>query len=580
MNDRLQIAKEKANQWLHSEIDANSKKVIEHLLENDAKELSECFADNLEFGTGGLRGIMGVGTNRMNVYTVQMASQGFCNYIRKSFPNEKELKIAIAHDSRNNSRSFAESTANVFASNGFITYIFDSLRPTPELSFAVRKLNCVAGVVITASHNPKEYNGYKAYWNDGGQLVPPHDKSVILEVNAIKSFADVKTNADKNLIKIIGSEFDEIYTDEIVKTSLSPELIKKHSDLSIVYTPIHGTGVDLVPMTLKKLGFENIHIVKEQTNPDGNFPTVQSPNPEEKAALNLAIELAKVVGADLVMATDPDGDRVGIAVKNKDGEHILLNGNQTAALLTYYILTKWKEKNLLEGKEYIVKTIVTTELLVAIAKSFNVEYFDVLTGFKYIAEIILENEGKKKYICGGEESYGFLVGDYVRDKDAISACAMIAECAVWAKEHGKSMYDLLIEIYSNYGLYKESLLSITKKGSDGQIAIKEMMKNFRENPPMELAGSKVIRIKDYLLKMDKDLLNNNETEIKFAKSDVLQFLTEDGSIVSVRPSGTEPKIKFYFGVKETLKSPTLFEEVNKNLDDKIKRITDSLHINS
>ncbi len=578
VTDRFQVAKEKANLWLNSSIDNNSRKTIVELLNGDPKELADSFAENLEFGTGGLRGIMGVGTNRMNIYTVQMATQGFCNYIKKTYPKDQKLKIAVAHDSRNNSRLFAESAAHVFAANGFHTYLFDSLRPTPELSFAVRKLNCIAGVVITASHNPKEYNGYKAYWSDGGQLVPPHDKNVIHEVTAIKSFTDVKTKADTNLIEILGTDFDEIYTNEIVKTSLSPELIKKHNNLSIVYTPIHGTGVNLVPCTLGKLGFKNIHIVKEQTNPDGNFPTVHSPNPEEKAALNLAIELARKVGADLVMATDPDGDRVGIAVQNNKGEHILLNGNQTAALLTYYILSQWKEKHLLKGKEYIVKTIVTTELLAAIAESFNVEYFDVLTGFKYIAEIILQNEKNKKYICGGEESYGFLVGDYVRDKDAISACAMIAECAAWAKENSKSMYELLIEIYVKFGFFKESLLSITKKGSDGQEAIKSMMRNFRQNPPSQLAGSKVIRIKDYLLQIDHDLLNGQKTTIELVKSDVLQFLTADGSIVSVRPSGTEPKIKFYFGVKEKLTKAADFEKVSSVLDKKIEAITSSLNI--
>ena len=578
MNDKLQIATQKAEKWLNSGFDAETCKAVEELLRNDPKELVESFAFDLEFGTGGLRGIMGVGTNRMNIYTVQMATQGFCNYINKLPDHEKNFNIAIAHDSRNNSRNFAEATANVFSANGFHVYLFESLRPTPELSYAVRKLQCIAGVVITASHNPKEYNGYKAYWSDGGQLVPPHDKNVISEVVAIKSFDDVKTQADKSKISILGKEFDEQYTDEIVKMSLSPDAINKFKDLCIVYTPIHGTGVNLVPLTLKKLGFEHIHMVKEQMVSDGNFPTVKSPNPEEKAALSLAIELAQKVGADLVMATDPDGDRVGIAVKNLKGEHILLNGNQTATLLTYYILTKWKENNLLKGKEYIVKTIVTTELLAAIAESFNVEYFDVLTGFKYIAEIILHNEGKKKYICGGEESYGFLVGDYVRDKDAISACAMIAECAAWAKTQNMSMYELLLKIYSKYGIYKESLLSITKKGSEGQEEIRNMMKNFRNNPPSILAGSKVVCMKDYQLRIAHDLKNGIKTTIELVKSDVLQFITEDGSIVSIRPSGTEPKIKFYFGVKEKLSSPADFDMVNEKLDKKIEAITSSLNL--
>lgn len=576
-DNRLERATQKAEKWLENSFDNETSASVKELL-NNPKELMEAFADDLEFGTGGLRGIMGVGTNRMNIYTVQMATQGFSNYINKAFPKQKELKVAIAFDSRNNSKLFAQTTANVFSANGFKVYLFESLRPTPELSYAVRNLKCVGGVVITASHNPKEYNGYKAYWTDGGQLVPPHDKNVINEVIAIKSFADVKNIVIEGSITMLDKEFDELYLNEIVKGSLSPKSIKNNSDLNIVYTPIHGSGIDLVPLALKKIGFTNINIVKEQSIPDGDFPTVKSPNPEEKAALTLALEMAKKTNADLILATDPDADRVGVAVKNNNGEHVLLNGNQTASLLTFYMLSKFKENHLLKGNEYIVKTIVTTELLASIANDFNVEYFDVLTGFKYIAEIIRENEGKKKYICGGEESYGFLVGDYVRDKDAVSACAMIAECAAWAKDNGKTLYNLLIDIYCKYGFYKESLLSITKKGNEGQEEIKKMMKTFRQNPPMEIAGSKVSCMRDYLLQIDHDFTNNSKKSIDQPKSDVLQFITADGSVISIRPSGTEPKIKFYFGVKEGLSSPAKFDEVNIKLDLKIEKIIASLKI--
>ncbi|PIY07343.1 MAG: phosphoglucomutase [Bacteroidetes bacterium CG_4_10_14_3_um_filter_31_20] len=576
-DSKLLIASQKAEKWLQSNLDSDTCRQIDELLKNHL-ELVEAFATDLEFGTGGLRGIMGAGTNRMNIYTVQMATQGFCNYIIKSFPKLQNLKVAVSYDSRNNSKKFAEATANVFSANGFKVFIFESLRPTPELSFAVRNLKCIAGVMLTASHNPKEYNGYKAYWTDGGQLVPPHDKNVILEVNAIKSFSDVKNQKVADSITILGKDFDEVYINEVIKTLLSPASIKNEHNLKIVYTPIHGTGVELVPMTLKKIGFTNVHIVKEQATPDGNFPTVISPNPEEKAALNLALELAKKIDAELVMATDPDGDRVGVAVKNLEGEHILLNGNQTATILTYYMLSKWKENKKLKGNEYIVKTIVTTELIAAIANDFNVEYFDVLTGFKYIAEVILENEEKKKYICGGEESYGFLVGDYVRDKDAVSACAMLAECAAWAKEHGKTLYNLLIEIYCKYGFYKESLLSITKKGSDGKEEIKKMMKNFRQNPPSSIASSKIVCMKDYQLQISHDFTNGSKTTIEQPKSDVLQFITTDGSIISIRPSGTEPKIKFYFGVKEKLTSPNDFNATGLKLDLKIENIINSLNV--
>lgn len=576
-SDKYIIAKQKAEKWLNEGIDNDTKIAINNLLKND-DELTDAFAEDLEFGTGGLRGIMGIGTNRMNIYTVQMATQGFCNYLLKSYKKQSNLKVAISFDSRNNSKTFAEVTANVFSANGFIVYIFDSLRPTPELSFAIRKLECIGGVMITASHNPKEYNGYKAYWSDGGQLVPPHDKNVINEVNAIKSFSNVKNNKVEHNIITLDNNFDKNYINEIEKTLLSPDCILKQNNLNIVYTPIHGTGVNLVPQTLKKIGFNNINIVKEQATPDGNFPTVVSPNPEEKAALNLAINYATKINSELVMATDPDGDRVGIAVRNLKNEFILLNGNQTATILTFYMLNKWKEKSKLKGSEYIVKTIVTTELIAAIANDFNVDYFDVLTGFKYIAEVIRQNETKGKYICGGEESYGFLVGDYVRDKDAVSACAMIAECAAWAKENNKTLYSLLLEIYLKYGYYKESLLSITKKGISGKEEISKMMKNFRQNPPTSIASSKVICMKDYLLQISHDFINGNKSNIELPKSDVLQFITTDGSVISIRPSGTEPKIKFYFGVKEKLKSIENIDVVNNKLDIKIENIINSLNI--
>lgn len=577
MDDKYSIALAKAEKWLGSNIGNNTKSDIRNLI-NNPKELTEAFYENMEFGTGGLRGIMGTGTNRMNVYTVKMASQGLCNYIKKVNPALSSLSVVIAYDSRNNSREFAGAAADVFASNGFITYLFESLRPTPELSYAVRKLNCVSGVVITASHNPKEYNGYKAYWSDGGQLVPPHDKNIIAEVNDINSVDDVKTGKNSELISMLGKEFDELYLDEIVKSSLSPGIVAEYHDLKIVYTPIHGSGVRLVPEVLKKFGFTGVHLVESQCVPDGNFPTVHSPNPEEKAAMNLALQLALTIDAELVMATDPDCDRVGIAVKNPDNEFILLNGNQTAALLTYYMLSTLQKRGLLKGNEFIVKTIVTSELIAAIANSFNVEYYDVLTGFKYIAEKIKENEGKKKYICGGEESYGFLVGDFVRDKDAVSACAIIAECAAWCKSQGKTLYRVLLDIYLKYGYYKESLASVTKKGMDGQTEIKNMMKKFRFSPPEFIAGSKVVVIKDYSILINHNITTGEKSTIELVKSDVLQFITEDGTIVSIRPSGTEPKIKFYIGVKDTLRSLDDFKETDSKLNSKIKRISNELEL--
>jgi len=573
--EKYHLAFSKAEKWLQSNLmDNESKQAIKQML-NNPDELIDAFYENLEFGTGGLRGIMGIGTNRMNIYIVQMATQGLCNYLLKAFPNEPK-KIAISYDSRNNSKLFAHTTANVCASNGFEVFIFDDIRPTPELSYAVRKLNCVSGIMITASHNPKEYNGYKAYGNDGGQFIAPHDKNIINEVKAIQSLEEVKINQHQENIHILDSSFDEFYFNEVIQLCLQPEIIKKNNNLSFVYTPLHGTGIKLVPEALKRMGFTNIHIVEEQAIIDGNFPTVKSPNPEEKSALEMAISKAQQINADIVFATDPDADRVGIAVKDSKNEFILLNGNQTASLLTYYILEQWQKLGKLKGNEYIVKTIVTTELLVKIAQKYHVEVFDVLTGFKYIAEIIRLNESKKTYVCGGEESYGFLIGDYVRDKDAVSACMLIAEVAAWAKEQNKTLWDILMNIYQEFGLYKEALISITKKGLNGQEEIKNMMNNFRNHPPKTLANSNIVKIKDYLEQKETEVLTNKINPILLPKSDVLQFITEDETIISVRPSGTEPKIKFYIGTKANI--ITNYETTNQLLEQKIEQIKQDLNL--
>ena len=567
----------KAEEWLKGNFDEATKQEVKRLIEEDGTEIVDSFYRTLEFGTGGLRGIMGAGTNRMNIYTVGMATQGLSNYLIKNFKGE-EIKVAVAYDSRNNSKLFAETTSKIFAANGFKVYLFDALRPTPELSFAIRHFGCKSGVVITASHNPKEYNGYKAYWDDGGQVVPPHDKNIITEVENITSIDLVKWSGNDANIQMVGKEVDEVYTDLIKALSLNPECIAKHNDMKIVYTPIHGSGVELVQMALKKYGFTNIITVPEQQIVDGNFPTVKSPNPEESATLQMATDKAKEVGAELVLATDPDADRVGIAIKNDKGELILMNGNQTAAILIYYLLSQWKAKGKIEGKEYIVKTIVTTELLADMATKFGVEYFDVLTGFKYIAEIIKQLEGKKKYIGGGEESYGYLAGEFVRDKDAVMACSLIAEAAAWAKDQGKMLYDVLLDIYVEFGFYKESLLNITKKGKSGAEEIQAMMAGYRQNPPMVINGSKVVLIKDYKEQVTKDFAKGTTTKLDMSKSDVLQFFTEDGSKISIRPSGTEPKIKFYFGIKEALCCKEKYAEVNQKLDDKLNNIIKSLNL--
>jgi len=573
----LATVKKKANAWLNSAIDEDSKKQIRNLLANDENELIESFYRELEFGTGGLRGIMGVGTNRMNIYTVGMATQGLCNYLLKQFPNQ-EIKVAFAHDSRNNGRLFCEAAAQICIANGLKVYLFDSLRPTPELSFAIRHLGCKSGAVITASHNPKEYNGYKVYWEDGGQIIEPHDVNIIAEVQKITSLADVKWNGNKAEIITIGEEVDKVYIEELKKLSLSPEAIKRQSQLKIVYTPIHGTGVNLVPRVLKEVGFKNIISVSEQNIPDGNFPTVHSPNPEEPAALKMAIEKAIETGADLVMATDPDADRVGIAAKNKDGVFELLNGNQTGSFLIYYLLTKWKENGKLKGKEYIVKTIVTTELIAKMAKDFKVEYFDVLTGFKYIADAIKHNEGHKTFIGGGEESYGYLAGDFVRDKDAVMSCMLIAEATAWATEQGKSIFDVLADIYIKYGFYKEKLVNLVRKGKTGAEEIQQMMDGYRKKPPMDINSSTIIKIKDYQAQKEINLITGTKESITLPKSNVLQFITADGTVVSIRPSGTEPKIKFYIGTKTELKKISDYKKVEQELDEKLNAICKDLGI--
>jgi len=567
----------KANEWLNAPYDQDTRDAVKVLINENPKELEESFYRSLEFGTGGLRGIMGVGTNRMNKYTVAKATQGLANYMKKMFPG-KDLSMAVAHDCRNNSPYFARITAEVMSANDIRVFLFEDLRPTPELSFAIRELNCQSGVMITASHNPKEYNGYKAYWDDGGQLIAPHDKNVIAEVEKISSLDEVKFEAKNELIEYIGAEFDKKYLARVKGLSLSPETIKRQKDFRIVYTPIHGTGVELVPKALASFGFEAVYNVPAQDEVDGNFPTVHSPNPEEPAALKMAIERAYEVDAQLVMATDPDADRVGIAVRNDKNEFVLLNGNQAASLLIYYLLTKWSENNKLTGNEYIVKTIVTSELLFDVAEKFKVEKFDVLTGFKFIADIIKKYEGKKTFIGGGEESYGYLVGDFVRDKDAVSSCAMLAETAAWAADQGKSMFSLLKELYVEFGFYKESLLSVTKKGKEGAEAIKAMMDKFRNNAPKLVGGINLIEIKDYKNSTAQNLRTGEHSTIDLPKSDVLQFILEDGSKISVRPSGTEPKIKFYFGVKGVLKSVDQFEETDKLLDKKIEAIKASLEI--
>jgi phosphoglucomutase len=566
------------NTWLQGNYDADVKQEIQTLLDQKAyTELTDSFYRDLEFGTGGLRGTMGPGSNRINKYTIGAATQGLANYLKKTYPGEK-VKVAIAHDSRNNADLFSNITAEVFSANDIHVYFFKALRPTPELSFAVRHFGCKSGVMLTASHNPKEYNGYKAYGADGGQFVAPHDKAVMDEVAKIASVDDIKFNRVDANIEEIGEEIDNLYLDKITELSVSPEAIQRQKDLKIVYSPIHGTGITLVPQALKRFGFENVILVDEQTTPDGNFPTVVYPNPEEKEALTLAIKKAEEVDADLVLATDPDADRVGIAVKNTDNEFILLNGNQTGCMLINYLLSAWEEKGKLTGKEYIVKTIVTSNLIEEIAKAKNVTYYNTLTGFKYIGELMTKFEGKQTFIGGGEESYGYLIGELVRDKDAVVSSAFIAEMTAYYKDKGSSLFEALLDTYVQYGFYKEKLISITKKGKTGAEEIKAMMEKFRNNPPATLGGSKVITLKDYENRIETDLNTNTTSAIELPTSDVLQFITADGSIISARPSGTEPKIKFYCSVNGKLASKEAYAETDKQLEAKIDAIMQDLGV--
>ena len=571
------VIQERSTNWLKGNFDAETKEVIRKMQSENPKELAESFYRNLEFGTGGLRGIMGVGTNRMNKYTVGMATQGFANYLNQTYPGGP-VRVAIAHDCRNNSRFFAETTANVFAANGIKVFLFENLRPTPELSFAIRHLGCQGGVVCTASHNPKEYNGYKAYWNDGGQLVPPHDKNVIREVEKIASVDDVGWSGGEANITILGKEMDDAYIEMVKGLSVYPEVIAKQHDLKIVYTPIHGTGITMVPQVLKRFGFTNVHIVEEQSNISGEFPTVVYPNPEESEAMSIGLKKAKELDADILLGTDPDSDRVGIAVKDHQGNWALVNGNQTAVLAFNYMIEARKAKGLAKPNDMVVKTIVTTELIDEIAKQNNISCYNVLTGFKWIAELIREKEGKENYVVGGEESYGLMIGDKVRDKDAISAVALLCEMAAYEKNKGRGLFDKLIDLYVQYGFYQEHLISITKKGMDGQQQIADMMAGFRNDPPATLAGSDVVQLLDYELRKGRNLKTGEEWDIKLPKSNVLQFILADGSKISARPSGTEPKIKFYFSVNVKMKSASEFDVLSAIMDEKIKAIIKDMNL--
>jgi phosphoglucomutase len=561
----------KVNTWLNGNFDQATKDEVLKLQKDNPNELADSFYRNLEFGTGGLRGIMGVGTNRMNKYTVGMATQGYANYLKQSFPG-KEVKVAIAHDSRNNSRFFAETTANVFGANGIKVYLFESLRPTPELSFAIRHFQCQGGVVCTASHNPKEYNGYKAYWDDGGQMVPPHDKNVIKEVEKIASVDDVKWSGGENNITLIGKEVDNAYMDMVKSLSVYPDVIAKQHDLKIVYTPIHGTGIMLVPEVLKRFGFTNVTIVDEQKEPNGNFPTVGYPNPEEKETMSIGLAKAKALDADILLGTDPDADRVGIGIKDNHGDWVLMNGNQTAVLAFNYMMEARRAKGVAQPNDMVITTIVTTGMINRIAERYNVACYNVLTGFKWIAEMIKEKEGKENYVIGGEESFGLMIGDRIRDKDAVSAVALLCEMAAYEKNKGRSLFEKLLDLYVENGFYKEDLISITKKGMDGQQQIAAMMESYRSNPPKTINGSPVVQLLDYELSKGKNPQTGEEWAIKLPKSNVLQFVLADGTLISARPSGTEPKIKFYFSINDKLNSPAEFDAVNKRLDEKIKAI--------
>lgn len=564
--------------WLQGNYDQETKNTIIEMQKNNPTELADCFYKNLEFGTGGLRGLMGVGTNRVNKYTIGFATQGFANYLLKKC-TVHPIKVAIAFDSRNNSRFFANTTAQIFAANGLEVFIFEDLRPTPLLSFAIKTLQCNAGVVCTASHNPKEYNGYKAYWNDGGQLVPPHDKLVIQEVEKIQSIDEVKWSGNETNIHILGKEMDEKYMDMVASLSVYPDIIKKNADLKIVYTPIHGTGITLVPKVLSKIGFNNVSIVQEQALPDGNFPTVEYPNPEESETMKIGLNKAKELDADILLGTDPDADRVGVGVKNNAGEWVLLNGNQTAVLAFAYLIEARKLKGIAQDNDMVITTIVTTEMINRIAEKNNVHCYNVLTGFKWIAELIKEKEGKENYIIGGEESFGLMIGDKVRDKDAVSAVAILCEMAAFEKNQGRTLYDKLIQLYIQYGFYYEQLISITKKGMEGQSLIAQMMDNFRNNPPQKINHIDIYKLYDYQKKVGFDFKKNEPFEISLPSSNVLQFETIDGTKISARPSGTEPKIKFYFSVNTSIENPNQFDNLLASLKEKIQLIINDLNLN-
>lgn len=568
---------EKVNSWLNGNYDAATKDAIRKMQGAQPDELTDAFYRNLEFGTGGLRGIMGIGTNRVNKYTIGMATQGFANYLKKSYAG-KEIKVAVGHDSRNNSRFFAETTANVFAANGIKVFLFEALRPTPELSFAIRHLGCQGGVVCTASHNPKEYNGYKAYWNDGGQLVPPHDKNVIKEVEAITSVDEVKWEGGEANITLLGAEMDEAYISMVKQLSVYPDVIAQQQDLKIVYTPIHGTGITLVPQVLKTFGFTNVTVVEEQSTPDGNFPTVVYPNPEESETMSIGLQKAKALDADILLGTDPDADRVGIGVKNHKGEWVLMNGNQTAVLAFAYMMEARKKKGIAAPNDMVISTIVTTQMINEVAKQNHVACYNVLTGFKWIAELIKEKEGKENYVIGGEESFGLMIGDRTRDKDAVSAVALMCEMAAYEKAKGRTLFDKMIELYIQYGFYYENLISITKKGMNGQKEIADMMESYRQQPPATIDGAKVVELLDYELQTGKNLLTGASWKIELPKSNVLQFITEDGSKISARPSGTEPKIKFYFSVNTALKDKASFDIQYAALQEKVQRIIADMNL--
>jgi len=568
----IEEIRKKASAWLGEEFDEPTRNEVKHMMDHDEKGLIDAFYQDLEFGTGGLRGIMGAGTNRMNRYTLGMATQGLSNYLKKHAANPSSIKVAIAYDCRNNSSYFAKVAADIFTANGFTAYLFESLRPTPELSYAIRLYGCDAGVIITASHNPKEYNGYKVSWNDGGQVVSPHDRGIINEVRSIRSVTEIAGGGDPSKIVMLGEETDKKYLDEVLKLSLNPEIIRRKADMGIVYTPLHGTGYKMVPQALRMYGFKNVYSVEAQSITDGNFPTLRSPNPEEPDALAMALSLAREKNADLVMATDPDADRLGIAVRKPSGEFVLLNGNQTGALLTWYIISQKKQNGDLKGNEYIINTIVTSDLLDRIAEKNGVKSYNVLTGFKYFAALMRDLEGKEKYIGGGEESFGYLPGDYVRDKDGVASCALVAEAAAWAADHGKSIWELLLDIYAGYGLFREKLVNVVRKGAEGAAEIKSMMEGYRTSPPVSIAGSRVARINDYQLQVSTDPATGIKTPLDFEKSNVLQFFLADGTKISVRPSGTEPKIKFYFSTSTVMNETSQFEELWQQLDEQIDAV--------